>query len=77
MEGIKGRYCSCKVGERTFGCCSHITAVVRFLSYDRHQPQVQKVRTKTPWNVIDCAEEVVEEFFHDSEDEEEESEDEL
>lgn len=32
LEGILGLYCTCKVGERSLGCCSHLAAV-RFVSY--------------------------------------------
>lgn len=28
FDAIKGLYCSCKVGERTLGCCNHLTSVV-------------------------------------------------
>lgn len=30
-EAIEGLYCSCKVGERSLGCCSHLTSVLRYL----------------------------------------------
>jgi hypothetical protein len=27
LEGIKERYCDCRVGERSLGCCSHVASV--------------------------------------------------
>lgn len=32
-DSIKGWVCSCKVGLRTVGCCSHIAGVIYYLSY--------------------------------------------
>lgn len=29
-------YCTCKVGARTFGCCSHIASILWYLGYRRH-----------------------------------------
>lgn len=53
-DAIKGLYCSCKVGERTLGCCSHLTCVIRYLGYDRHQPPKPISRLVASWNAIDC-----------------------
>lgn len=53
-KAITGVYCSCKVGERSLGCCSHITSVVRFLGYDIHQPVKAKTHRCLPWDAIDC-----------------------
>lgn len=53
-EAIKGLYCTCKVGERTLGCCSHLTSVLRYLGYDRHQPMKTKSRSRFAWDAIDC-----------------------
>lgn len=55
-DSIKGLYCTCKVGERTLGCCSHLTAVVRYLGYQRYEPVLVAPRSRIPWNAIDCAE---------------------
>lgn len=55
FEAIKGLYCTCKVGERTLGCCSHLTAVLRYLGFDRHQPRKTKIRSRFDWDAIDCA----------------------
>lgn len=53
-DAIKGLYCTCKVGERTLGCCSHLAAVIRYLGYDRHQPIKPISRVMAPWDAIDC-----------------------
>lgn len=53
-SAIKGLYCTCKVGERTLGCCSHLTSILRYLGFDRHQPLKVKVRTRFEWDAIDC-----------------------
>lgn len=52
LEEIRGYYCSCKVGERTLGCCSHVATVICYLGYDRYQPP--KARIRTGWDAIDC-----------------------
>lgn len=54
FEAIKGLYCTCKVGERTLGCCSHLTSVIRYLGFDRHQPPKTKIRSRFAWDAIDC-----------------------
>ena len=36
FRSIPGYYCKCKSGCRTIGCCSHVCAIVWFLSYARH-----------------------------------------
>ncbi|XP_037050737.1 uncharacterized protein LOC119084780 [Bradysia coprophila] len=53
-EAIEGLYCTCKVGERTLGCCSHLTTVLRYLGFDRHQQPKLKARTRCAWDAIDC-----------------------
>lgn len=53
-EAIEGLYCSCKVGERTLGCCSHLTAVVRYLGFDRHQLPKTRMFSRYAWDAIDC-----------------------
>lgn len=54
FDSIKGLYCTCKVGERTLGCCSHLASVLRYLGYDRYQPPKPVYRTIAPWNAVDC-----------------------
>ena len=39
-EAIQGWICECKVGHRTLGCCSHITAVIYYLSYGKYQAKL-------------------------------------
>ena len=42
---INGWYCKCKAGSRVVGMCSHITCVIWYLSYARHNDEtVQGVR---------------------------------
>lgn len=53
-KAIKGYYCSCKVGERTLGCCSHLATVMRYLGFDRHHPKTT-FRSHYAWDAIDCA----------------------
>jgi hypothetical protein len=65
FEAITGRYCTCQVGARTLGTCSHITSVIKYLSYDRYQPEKVITRTENPWDAIDC------ELESESEEEEE------
>lgn len=55
-DAIKGLYCSCKVGERTLGCCSHLTAVLRYLGFDRYQAKTKTFRSQFAWDAIDCGE---------------------
>lgn len=38
---VVGYYCTCQVGARTLGTCSHIAAVAWFLGYARHQENVK------------------------------------
>ncbi|RNA23239.1 Cysteinyl-tRNA cytoplasmic [Brachionus plicatilis] len=39
-KAIQGWVCECKVGLRTLGCCSHITAVIYYLSYGKYQSKI-------------------------------------
>lgn len=55
-ESIKGLYCTCKVGERTLGCCSHLATVLLYFGYERHQPDRIVSRVHIAWDAIDCAE---------------------
>ena len=34
---ILGYYCTCKSGARTLGCCAHVTSVLWYLGYARHE----------------------------------------
>lgn len=53
-KAITGLYCTCKVGERTLGCCSHLTSIIRYLGFDRHQPEKPKTFSRLAWDAIDC-----------------------
>lgn len=56
FKAVQGYYCSCKVGERTLGCCSHVTTVLRYLGHDRHHPSTKTPRARNPWDAVDCNE---------------------
>ena len=40
--GIKQHYCKCLNGNRTDGCCSHVTAVIYYLSHIRYLSKIAK-----------------------------------
>lgn len=42
ITAIKGHYCSCPNGYRTVGCCSHIAAVLYYLSNARFKSRIIK-----------------------------------
>lgn len=37
---IRGYYCTCRTGARTLGTCVHITSVLWYLGFARHQEDV-------------------------------------
>lgn len=37
---ILGYYCTCQSGARTLGTCAHVTSVLWFLGFARHQPGI-------------------------------------
>lgn len=39
-SGVNRHYCECANGNRTVGCCSHIAAVIYFLSHARHLSKI-------------------------------------
>ena len=39
-EPILGHYCTCKSGARTVGSCAHVTSVLWYLGYARHEENV-------------------------------------
>ncbi|XP_043480300.1 uncharacterized protein LOC122509998 [Leptopilina heterotoma] len=43
---ILGYYCICKVGARTLGACAHITSILWFLGYARHEDNVRYPSTR-------------------------------
>ncbi len=40
VEAVVEYTCQCKNGLRTVGCCAHIMAVLWYLGYGRHQPEI-------------------------------------
>ncbi|XP_024884657.1 uncharacterized protein LOC112462835 [Temnothorax curvispinosus] len=40
-DPITGYYCTCQSGARTLGACAHVTSVIWFLGYARHQVDVR------------------------------------
>ena len=40
IDGIIGHTCSCKVGKRVVGCCSHVATIIWFFGYARHQQKI-------------------------------------
>ena len=45
-QTIKNHYCECANGKRTVGCCSHIAAVIYYLSYARFLSLIPKPAEK-------------------------------
>lgn len=39
-EAIKHYYCTCNIGRRTVGCCSHVMCIVWYMGYARHLPNI-------------------------------------
>ena len=44
-ESIVAWFCQCKAGPRIVGCCAHVTSILWFLGYARHQEK-QPMRKK-------------------------------
>ena len=40
LSGIKRYYCECANGNRTIGCCSHVAAVIYYLSHARYLSKI-------------------------------------
>ncbi|XP_043476347.1 uncharacterized protein LOC122507609 [Leptopilina heterotoma] len=40
-EPIEGYYCTCRSGARTLGTCAHITSVLWYLGYARHEQNIR------------------------------------
>ncbi|KYN28329.1 hypothetical protein ALC57_02254 [Trachymyrmex cornetzi] len=53
-EPILGYYCTCKTRARILGTCAHITSVLWFLGYARHQPNVKYPSTGLLDNIADA-----------------------
>ena len=56
QELITSWYCTCKVGARVVGCCSHIASVIWFLGYERHQENPTRVVTISTDTILDASE---------------------
>lgn len=56
QEPITSWYCTCKVGARVVGCCSHIASVIWFLGYERHQENPTRVVTISTDTILDASE---------------------
>lgn len=54
-NGINEYYCTCIAGARTIGACSHITAVIWFLSFARHEELVKYPSTSLTQVILDVA----------------------
>ncbi|KAJ8706070.1 hypothetical protein PYW07_010847 [Mythimna separata] len=37
LDAILGHYCSCIVGKRTLGCCSHVMSIIWYMGWGRYQ----------------------------------------
>jgi len=51
---IKGYYCTCRSGARTIGTCAHVSSVLWFLGYARHQENIRYPSTKLVQSVLDA-----------------------
>jgi len=52
---IIGYACTCQVGQINVGACSHTTAVIWYLAYERHSPSHKRVSTYAQ-NILSAAE---------------------
>ena len=50
-DRIKAWYCTCRNGTRVLGCCGHVAAIIWYLGYGIHQPQIQFPGAAIPDNV--------------------------
>lgn len=39
ISRLLGWYCTCPVGARTVGCCSHIAVIIYYFAYEKFQPE--------------------------------------
>ena len=66
---IFGWYCTCKVGARVIGCCTHISSLMWYLAYARYELSKPYQRSSFYSNVIlDAGEESSDEIDDDCED---------
>ena len=52
---INGYYCTCQSGARTLGACAHVTSILWFLGFARHQENVKYPDKSLLNNFIDTA----------------------
>ncbi|XP_075589844.1 uncharacterized protein LOC142597771 [Dermatophagoides farinae] len=57
-DGIKGHYCECANGNRTIGCCSHVAAIVYYLSLGRYLSRIFRP-AQALTNIFDHHEDVI------------------
>ncbi len=62
-------YCTCPIGARVVGCCSHVAAAIWKLSYERHNPTTTAQLSTTNARNIDYADDISD--FEPSSDDEE------
>jgi len=41
-SGVSRYFCECANGRRTVGCCSHVAAIIYYLSYGRYLSKIPK-----------------------------------
>ena len=63
-QPITGYFCSCIVGARTSGCCSHVAASLYHLFVKQDQVKAHQTLSTSFFNYIECAEKY-EEWEHD------------
>jgi hypothetical protein len=55
FKSIVAYYCKCKIGQRTVGCCAHVTSVIYYLGYCRYSSDnLPKMRNLIA-NIINAA----------------------
>ncbi|OXA39274.1 Calcium-binding mitochondrial carrier protein Aralar1 [Folsomia candida] len=54
-HAITGYYCDCWAGARTVGMCAHVTCVIWFVGYKRHQAENIHVRKPRVLEFLDAA----------------------
>ncbi|XP_035706652.1 uncharacterized protein LOC118435202 [Folsomia candida] len=54
-NAITGYYCDCWQGARTVGMCAHVTCVIWYLGYKRHQPENLRKRRPRVLDFVDAA----------------------
>lgn len=55
VDAVQGWYCTCPVGSRMVGCCSHIASVLWYLGYAKYNLPLSKIQQSLPPNVWDAS----------------------